>query len=345
MADRGTLRWQNKSIAPSNDLRGVLMMGLPVAAFWFVWQWLALGGAASQLDRMPPLLAFAVDKARFMPDFALIIAGVAAFHFQRVLKEEWNRAIAQRLYLRLLTPLVALFLVSLVLFEAVELIGPAHHLIAPWADPLIGPAFWIMATGVVLLVLLPPLLCWTWTAIPDVCWAGVVICLVLTGLGYQEGFHHYLWLWPFNSLVAFALGVFICASLFRAVEYLASVRGPAMILGWIALLAGSILAGPGLFLIGFVMVMSGTALGERSWYLVGERGLLVWSRTMPVFMLVQPAVLTAWAAWAPAGIASGWLGALLAAMICQILAFGLYSLVIPPSRRFFAPPAAPATAG
>ena len=343
MVDASIVRWQNKSIPATSDFRGPLTMALPVAGLWFLWQWLSLPDLAPVQAGLPPLLRFALAKGRYMPDFGLIIAGFASFHFQRDLKLEWDGAVANRLYLRLLTPLLAYLLLALILFEAVAMAGPAHGLVLPWSPSLFAPAFWALGTMVIALILLPALLYWTWTCIPDVCWAGIAICFAFYGLSFQEGFHHYLWLWPVDALADFALGVFLCASLFRGVEYLSAVRGPTIILGWVALLAGAILEGPALFFLGFVMILSGMAVGERSWYLIGERGLLAWSRTALAFALVQPAVLLAWANWGPVSLRPLWLQALILAVIIQLLAVILYALVMgalaPLVRRSGAPQA------
>lgn len=343
MADASVVRWQNKSIPATSDFRGPLTMALPVAALWFLWQWLSLPDLVAVQADLPPLLRFALAKGRYMPDFGLLIAGFAAFHFERGLKLEWDRAVAIRLYLRLLAPLLAYLVIALILFELVAGLGPAHRVALPWSPSLFAPAFWIMTTMVIALILLPPLLYWTWTCIPDICWAGIAICFALYGISFQEGFHHDLWMWPFDALVDVAMGVFLCASLFRGVEYLSAVRGPAIILGWVALLAGSILEGPALFFIGFVMILGGMAVGERSWYLIGERGLLAWSRTALAFALVQPAVLLAWMSWGPVTLRPLWLQALILAVVIQVLAVILYGLVMgglaPIVRRSLAPQA------
>ena len=344
MPDRTVLSWQNKTIAATGDLRGPLMMALPVAALWFLWQWLSLPGLAAAQANLSPFLRFALDKGRYMPDFGLIIAGFAAFHFQRGLKLEWDGKLARRLYFRLLAPLLAYALLALILFELVAAAGPGHRMSPLWSDPLTAPAFWVMATVLVTLILLPPMLYLAWTAIPDICWAGVAVCLAFYGLSFQEGFHHHLWLWPINAMVDFILGIFLCASLFRGVEYIASVRGPAIILGWVALLAGSILTGPGLFFLGFIMILSGMAVGERSWYLIGEKGLLAWSRTALAFALMQPAVFAAWLAWGGVHLRPLWLEGLILAVVTQVLAVIAYALVMGiimvPVRRVFAAPAA-----
>jgi hypothetical protein len=332
MADLGVVRWQNKSIAASSDFRGVLAMGLLVAWFWFVWQFLSLPALSGVVAGLPPLLRFALDKGRYMPDFGLIIAGFAAFHFQRGLRIEWDRKVAIRLYLRLLAPLAAYFILSLVLFEVVAVLA-GHHAALPWADALYAPAFRIMATVVVTLVLLPPLLYLTWTSIPDVCLSGMAICVAFYGISFQMHFHHHPALWPLIALFDFCFGLCVCASLFRGVEYVAAVRGPAIVLGWLALFAGAILAGPGLFFLGFTMIVGGIAVGERSWYLVGEKGLRAWSRTALALALVQPAVLAAWSAWGPVWSGSILVTMLLLAIVTQLLACLLYLVVIPPARR------------
>ncbi|MCB8879669.1 hypothetical protein ACELLULO517_05445 [Acidisoma cellulosilytica] len=344
MVDYSVVQWQNRSIIATSDFRGPLIMALPVAAFWFLWQWLSLPGLVAVQAEFPPLLRFAFDKARYMPDFGLIIAGFAAFHFQRGLKSGWDMVVARDMYLRLVLPLLAYFLLALVLFESVALLGPDHHLLFPWSDRLLSPAFWITATMVIAVVLLPPLLCLTWTSVPDICIAGIAVCFAIYGISFELGFHRYAGLWPVSAITDFILGLLICAALFRGVTFLSAVRGPAIILGWVVLLGGSILDGPGLFFLGFVMILGGMAVGERSWYLIGEKGLLAWSRTALAFALVQPAVLTAWVIWAPSHLRPFWLATLIAAAVTQLLAVILYAIVMLPARRFFAAPPAQAAA-
>ncbi len=340
MAHSGVVRWQNKSIAASSDFRGVMAMGLPVAGFWFVWQFLSLPALHGVAASLPPLLRFALDKGRYMPDFGLIIAGFAAFHFQRSLRLEWSWAVASRLYLSLVVPVLAYGVLALVLFEA----GAAafgYHAAMPWADPLFAPVFRIMATVVIALVLLPPLLYFAWTSIPDACWAGIAVCFGFYGLSFQLGFHHHLALWPVIAVFDFAFGVFLCGSLFRGVEFLSAVRGHAIILGWLALAAGAILTGPGLFFLGFAMILSGMAVGERSWYLVGEKGLGRWARTAFAIALAQPAVLAAWAGSGHVWAGSVWLTVLVLAIVTQLLACLLYIVIIPSARRLLPAAAIP----
>ncbi|HEX4148678.1 MAG TPA: hypothetical protein VHY20_06815, partial [Pirellulales bacterium] len=324
MPDPSVLRWQNKTIAAGNDFRGVLAMGLIVAWCWFAFQLFSLPGFADVAAGLSPLLRFVLAKGRYMPDFGLIIAGFAAFHFRREFRLGWDRPVALRLYGRLALPLAGYALLSFILFEAIMALA-GHRLVLPWANPLSAPACWILATVLVALALLPSLLSAAWTVIPDVGWAGIAICIAFFGLSFQEGFHHYPALWPLLALFDFTFGVCVCGSLFRAVEYLAAVRGPAIILGWCALAAGSILAGPALLFVGFTMIIGGMAVGERGWYLVGERSLRAWSRTALAIALVQPAVLAGWVAWGHVWAGSLGVTAALLALATQCLACLLYA--------------------
>lgn len=331
-------RWQNKTISARSDFRGPLILGLVVAWAWFLFQLLHLPGFVDTLRSLSPLAAGVVDKGRYLPDFGLIIAGAAAFHFQRGLRQEWDSRVALHLYLRLLAPLAAYSLISILLFLAAASFGP-HHGLRPWSAPLYAPVFWIMATLLVALILMPSLLYFTWTSIPDVCWAGIAICFAFFGLSFHSGFHHHLALWPLIALFDFVFGVFLCAALFRAVEYLAAVRGATILLGWFALLGGSILQGPALCFVGFTMILAGMVIGERGWYLLGERGLLAWSRTALGLALLQPAVFTAWLAAGMPHLGGRVLTGLALAVGTQLLASLLYVAVMPGARRLLAAPA------
>jgi hypothetical protein len=113
-----------------------------------------------------------------------------------------------------------------------------------------------------------------------------------------------------------------------------------IIIGWIAMLAGSILIGPGIFFLGFLMVVSGNALGERTWFLPGERLLLIWSRTALGIVMVQPALLAAWLVWGRGMTGTGWRAFLALAVAAQLLAIMLRLVVDMPTRRIT--PAMPA---
>jgi hypothetical protein len=333
MAMQYALRWQNKTIAASNDLRGVLIMGLLVAWFYFLWQLCTIPPFADAAAHLPPLLRFALAKGEYMPDFAMIIAGFATFHFCRQLRLEWDRKVAVQVYLAVVVPLLAYLALGLALLEAVHYAGPARGFVLPWQDPLMGIQFRVVAAAVVFAVLFPPFLFWMWTADPDFGWAGIVLSLIYYGMTFHLKTHRLIWMWPSTAVVDFILGVALCSSLFRAVEYVVPVRGPALILGWLALLGGSIVDGPSLFFLGFLMIVGGAALGERTWFLPGERLLLLWSKTALAIAIVQPAVLTGWLLWGGRSGYSGVLAVLSLAAGTQVLALVVTLIVTPPARR------------
>jgi hypothetical protein len=333
MAEAAVVRWQNKSIPAQSDFRGVLVMGLLAAWFFFLWQLFSLPPFAAEQAKLPPLLQFALAKGLYMPDFGMILAGFCAFHFRRELRDEWNSRVARRLYLRVLLPLFAYLILALILFEVVHLLGPDRNVVVPWQDHLLGIEFRVVATAAIAVILLPPFLYWMWTSIPDFGWAGIALCFTYYGMTFHLHTHRLLWMWPPTAIVDFVFGVVICSSLFRGVEYLVAVRGPAIILGWVALLAGTIVDGPTLFFLGFIMIVGGASLSERSWFVPGEQGLLLWSRTAFAIALVQPAVLTAWAFWGSPPPRSPWLAGLGLATVTQILAVLLFLAAEPPARR------------
>jgi hypothetical protein len=340
MPQMNELRWQNKSIPASSDLRGVLAMGLLAAWFYFVWQLVSLPPFAASLARLPPLLRFALEKGQYMPDFGMIIAGMMAFHCNRQLWRVWDGRIAIRVYLAVVVPLLAYLGLAVLLLEAVHFASPAHSLVLPWQDRLMGVQFRVVGTAAVCAAVLPLFLYWLWTAVPDFCWACIALCFGYYGLTFHIHTHRLIWMWPPTALVDFILGGTLCASLFRAVEYLSAVRGPTIILGWLALLAGSILNGPSIFFLGFIMVVAGTAISERTAFLPGEGLLLLWSRTALAIILVQPAVLTAWLLWGSHMPYSGLSLVLGLAAATQILALLLTVIVDQPARRLT--PAQPA---
>jgi hypothetical protein len=333
MAGPGEQRWQNKSISASSDLRGVFVMGLLAAWFYFLWQLCAVPPFAAAAANLPPLLRFALAKGQYMPDFGMLVAGFAAFHVHRELRLDWKRSVAIRLYRAVVLPLVAYLVIAVLLLEAVRQTGSGHAFVLPWQDPLIAVQFRVVATAAIFAVVLPALLFWMWTCIPDVCWAAIAIAIGYYGLTFQIGTHRVIWMWSPTALVDFTLGVALCSSVFRAVEYLAPVRGAAIIFGWLALLGGSIIDGPALFFLGFVMVLAGTAISERPWRVPGEGVLLLWSRTALAIVLVQPAVLAAWIIWGSHMPRGGLAAALTLALATQILATLLTLVVTQPARR------------
>jgi hypothetical protein len=333
MSGKYFLRWQNKTIAASSDLRGVLIIGLLVAWFYFLWQLSTVPPFAAAAAHLPPLLQFMLSKGQYMPDFAMIVAGFASFHFFRQLRLEWDRKIAVQVYLAVVVPLVAYLALGLILLEAVHYAGPAHAFVLPWQDPLMGIQFRVAAAAIIFAILFPIFLFWMWNAEPDFCWSGVVLSLIYYGLTFHLRTHRLIWMWPPTAVVDFILGVTLCSSLFRGIEYVVPVRGAMIILGWLALLGGSIIDGPSLFFLGFLLVVGGTSLSERTWFLPGERLLLLWSRTTLGIALVQPAVLTAWVLWGSRSGTSGLPALLLLAVATQILALVVTLIVTPPARR------------
>jgi hypothetical protein len=297
MVSAGEVAWQNKTIPRSSDFRGVLIMGLLAAWFFFVWQLLSLPPFAAFTAGLPPLLSSALAKGQYMPDFGMILAGFAAFHFRRELQKAWDTRIALQIYLAAVLPLIAYLALAVALLEAVHFAGPAHAFEWPWQDRLMQVQFCVLATAIVFACLWPLLLYWLWTAILDIGLAGVVLGLIYYGMDFTLGWHKHLSMLPATALVDFLMGVCLCTTLFRAIEYLAPVRGVMIILGWVAMVAASILVSPVLFFLGFLMAVSGTALSERGWFLPGEGALLLWSRTALGFFVAQPAVFAAFLIW------------------------------------------------
>jgi hypothetical protein len=333
MVSAGDLAWQNRTIARTSDFRGVLIMGLLAAWFYFVWQLLSLPPFRAFQAGLPTLLGSALAKGQYMPDFGMIVAGFAAFHFRRELWKEWDRRVAQQVYLAAVLPLIAYLAAGVALLNLVHLAGPAHALVPPWQDPLMRVQFLVLATAIVFAFIWPFFLYWMWTAVLDLGFCGVVLALIFYGMEFTLGWHRALFMWPVNALFDFLMGVCLCTTLFRGVTYLAPVRGPMIILGWMAMLTCSILTGPGLFFVGFLMVVGGSALGERSWFLPGERALLMWSRTSLAIVVVQPALFTAWLIWGQARTGVGWVGVLALAVAAQLLASLLCLVIEMPARR------------
>lgn len=333
MVDAATVRWQNKAIAAQSDFRGLRIMALLVAWYFFLWQFLSLPALATTLAALPPLMTFALAKGNYMPDFGMIIAGFCIFHFRRELRIEWKRAVAIRLYLAILLPLLAYLALALILFEIVQLTGPAHAWVLPWRDPLMVIQFRILATTAIAAILVPPFLFGLWTYPVDVTIAGVVLCAIYDGFTFYLQTHRFVWMWPSTALVDFATGMVLCSALFRGVTFLAAVRGPTLIMGWVALMAGSIIDGPLIFFLGFLMIVGALSLNERTWFAPGERALLLWSRTAFAIVLIQPAILSAWAIWGGRLKLSGWAAFFALAVVTQLLAVLLYLAVEPPLRR------------
>jgi len=343
MAHAREVAWQNKTIPGSSDLRGVVMMGLLAAWFYFVWQLLSLPPFATVIAGLPPLLRSVLDKGQYMPDFGMIVAGFAAFHFRRELRKDWDLRVALQVYRAAALPLIGYLAVGVALLEAVHLAGPAHAIVPPWHDPLIGVQFRVLATAIVFSCLWPVLLYFMWTAILDLGLSGVVLALIYYGMDFSLGWHQLIGMWPLTALFDFVMGVCLCATLFRAIEYLAPVHGAMIILGWIAMITSSILASPVLFFLSFLMAVGGSALSERSGFLPGERALLLWSRTALAIVVVQPALLAAWLIWGQRITGVGWVACLALGAATQLLAIVVCLAVETPAQRL-APvvPAVPA---
>ncbi len=325
--------WQNKTIPARSDMGGVLALGLLAAWFYFLWQFLSLPPLAGVAARLPPLAGFALDKARYMPDFGMIIAGCLAFHFRRGLWREWDRHVARQTYVAAVLPLLAYLVLGILLLEAVHLVGPGHAAVPPWEDPLMRVQVLVILPLIVCAVIWPMLLHLMWTCDSFIPAAGAFLGLMCFGMGFQIGTHRILWMWPPTALIDFAFGVCLCASLLRALPFIAAVRGPTIILGWLVMLGASIQDGPGLFFIGFLMILSGVLLRERSWQLPGEAILRLWSRTALAIVIAQPSVFAAWLAWG--GVAgdapvADFVGL---ALVTQVLAVLLICVVEAPARR------------
>jgi hypothetical protein len=333
MVHRLDLAWQHKAIARESDFRGVLILGLLAAWFYFIGQFLSLPPFATAVAGLPPLLRSALAKASYMPDFGMIIIGFAAFHFRRELCVEWDWRIARRVYLLAVLPLLGYTILGVLLLEAVHLASPAHAMVLPWRDRLIAVPFRMLVTAIIFAVLWPLFLFWTWTAVLEVGVAGTFLGLVYYGATFSLGLHRHLWLSSVSALVAFILGVSLCTTLYRGVQYLAPVRGAVIIFGWLWLLGGAILSGAGMFFFGFIMVVSGSAIAERSWFMPGEKALLIWSRTAFAILVVQPAILTAWLVWGSRITGAGWAAFVAVAVITQLVAVAVLAAVEPPSRR------------
>lgn len=336
MVDIGTVTWQNKTIPAGADFRGVLGMGLIAAWFYALWLLFTLPPFAGIESHLPVLLRAVLAKGAAMPAFGMIAAGFCTFHFCRSLRYEWDGAVARRLYLRLVLPLLAYGLLALLLFEAASLLG-GHGLVRPWAAPLFATAFQVMVTIIIGAALLPLMVFWFWTAVVDVVMTLMILTWVYWGFDFSIGFHGVPWLGAPRYAVDFLSGAATCSLIFRNAEYLVIVRGHMILIGWIALIGGSILAGPALLYLGFVMVLVGTALSERTAFLPGEPLLLAWSHTALGIALVAPAVLLAWQGWGSQAGLPLWLVVIGLAVVIQILGSALFLVAEPPLRQFLRP--------
>lgn len=339
MVDIHTVSWQNKSIPAAADFRGVLAMGLLAAWFYALWLLFTLPAFAATKAHLPLLLRFAVAKGASMPAFGMIVAGFCAFHFCRDLRLGWDGAIARGLYLRLVLPLLAYGLVALLLFEAASLLA-GQGLVRPWAAPLFALPFQIMATVILGAAFLPALLFWLWTAIVDIPLTLMILTWVYDGFDFTIGFHGVPWIGAARYVVDFLCGAATCALIFRNVEYLVIVRGHMVLIGWIGLVGGAIMGGPGLLYLGFLMVLVGTALSERAGFLPGEIFLLAWSRTALGVALVAPSVLLAWQGWGSHAAMPLGLAVIGLAVVIQILGAAVFLLAEPPLRQILRPSAA-----
>jgi general stress protein CsbA len=200
MVSARDLAWQNKSIPGTSDFRGVLIMGLLAAWFYGVGQCLTLPPFAAFTAGLPPLLGSVLAKAQYMPDFGMILAGFAAFHFRREMRMEWNTRVALETYVSTLVTLIAYLAAGVALLEAVHLAGPAHALVPPWQDRWMRVPFLVLATAAAFSVLWPAFLFWMWTAALDVGLVGVVLPLIYFGADFTLGWHREVFMVPVTAL-------------------------------------------------------------------------------------------------------------------------------------------------
>jgi hypothetical protein len=320
------LRWQAKSIPARSDFRGVFFLGLLAAGFFFVWQIMALPPFSAMAERLGPLSKSALDKGQFMPEFGAIIAGFIAFHFRREFQVSLDSRIAVPVAVAVIGALLVPLIVSIGVQDALHL-AAGQAIVPPWHDALFHIQFRVIVTVLVLTILLPYALFVMWTATPDIGWAAVVLAAILYGFTFYLHSYRLEWMWPPRILIDLVMGISLCATLFRAAEYFVAVRFTAIIIGIMALVGGSILAGPSLFFLGFLMVLSGCALSERTWSVAGEGALLGWSRTAYAFVLAQPIVLSAWLIWGGRFSLSRPLLFAALAIVTQVAAVLLYALV------------------
>ncbi|GAB0118809.1 hypothetical protein [Acidisoma sp. 7E03] len=331
-----TITWQNKTIPAGADFRGVRIMGLLAAWFFFLWLLLSLPPFAAGAARLPALLGFALDKGALMPLLGLMVGGFCVFHCNRQLRQGWERPIARRVFVGILLPLLAYAALALILFEAAALLG-GHGLVRPWSAPLFAPLFPALMTALLGSALLPVVLYWLWTAVLDVVMAIFAIALIYHGAEYTVGFHGAPWLAALGGVADFALGAAACSLAFRGAEYFVVVRGHMVLLGWIALLGGSILGTHALFTFGFLFVLIGACLSERSAFLPFEAALLAWSRSALGIALAAPGVLLAWQAAGSPFFLGPWGTALGLALVTQILGVAFFFLAEPPLRHILRP--------
>jgi hypothetical protein len=290
------VRWQAKSIPARSNFRGVFLLGLLAAGFFFLWQVMALPPFSLVANSLGPLSRSVLDKGRFMPDFGAIIAGFIAVHFRREFQVALDRRVAVPVVMAVIGALLLPMLVAIGLQDGLHL-AAGQAVVPPWRDALFHIQFRVIVTILVLTILLPYAAFMMWTGQPDICWAGVVLSATFYGFTFYLHSYRVEWMWSPRILVDLAMGMALCATVFRGAEYFVAVRFTAVIVGIMALVGGSILAGPGLFFLGFLMVISGFCLSERTTVLPGEAALLRWSHTAYAFALAQPVVLTAWLAW------------------------------------------------
>jgi len=331
-----TITWQNKTVAAKADFRGVRLMGLFAAWAFFFGLLFLLPPFAAAAAKAPPLLRAVIGKGLLMPDLGLMVAGFCAFHFNRQLRHGWDGAVAWRLMLHRLLPVLAYTLLALLLFEVASILG-GREFARPWAAPLFAPLFPAVMTAVVCALLLPLMAYWFWTAVMDVVLAIFVITWVYYGAQFTIGFHGLPWMNLLAGLVDFLCGAAACSLVFRGAEYFVVVRGHMMLIGLIALIAGSILETASLLTLGLLLMLAGAALSERTSFLPGEAALLAWSRSAPGIALLAPAVLLAWESWGSHAGLPLWLAAAGLALVTQIFGAAAFLLVEPPLRPVFQP--------
>lgn len=331
-----TVIWHNKTIPARADFRGVRIMTLLAAWFFFLWLLFTLPPFAAIAARLPPLLRFALDKGALMPNLGLMAGGFCAFHCNRQLNQGWDGKRARQLYLGLVLPLLAYAALGLLLFEAASLLA-GQGLARPWTAALFAPLFPALVTILLGAILLPVLLYWLWTAVLDVVMAVFAITLVYHGAEYTISFQHVPWLAALGGVADFLCGAAACSLAFRGAEYFVVVRGHMILIGAIALLGGSILGTHALFTLGFLFVLIGACLSERSSFLPGEAALLAWSRSALGIALATPGVLLAWQAAGGPLFLGAWGTALGLALVTQILGAALFFLAEPPLRHILRP--------
>jgi len=325
-------RWQAKSIPARSDFRGVLLIGLVCAWAFFAWQVMALPPFATVAAGLGPLLRSALDKGQFMPDFGAITAGFLAYHFRREFQVMLDRRVAVRVVVAVVATLLVPLALALALQDGMHL-ATGQAVVPPWQDALSHIQVRVIATTVVLTILLLPIAVFKmWTATPDIGWSAVVLASIFYGMTFYLHSYRLEWMWSARVAADLVMGLALCATLFRGVEFFVVVRGPAIIIGIMALAGGAILAGPGLFFMGFLMTLGGACLSERTSRLPGEAALLAWSRTAYAIVIAQFVVLTAWLSWGGGPMLPRPLLFILLALVTQAVAVLFYALVERPLR-------------